>query len=84
MSSKDARARARAALDAHRTARDSIASLDAARRLCEAAEQLQAAAIEAARADGATWAEIGDVYGLTKQGAQQRFREKPAKPSKKG
>jgi hypothetical protein len=30
--------------------------------------------VEAARKAGATWIEIGACYGLTKQGAQQRFR----------
>ena len=30
--------------------------------------------VEAARKAGATWSEIGLCYGLTKQGAQQRFR----------
>ena len=48
--------------------------LDAARRLREAAEELEAAQVEAARKAGATWLEIGECYGLTKQGAQQRFR----------
>jgi hypothetical protein len=48
--------------------------LDAARRLREAAEELEAAQVEAARKAGATWNEIGACYGLTKQGAQQRFR----------
>ena len=48
--------------------------LDAARRLREAAEELEAAQVEAARKAGATWIEIGACYGLTKQGAQQRFR----------
>lgn len=28
-----------------------------------------------ARAEGATWQEIGDAVGLTRQGAQQRFSE---------
>ena len=32
------------------------------------------AQVEAARKAGATWIEIGACYGLTKQGAQQRFR----------
>src|SRR6202044_364647 len=44
------------------------------RRLREAAEELEAAQVEAARKAGATWLEIGACYGLTKQGAQQRFR----------
>ena len=35
---------------------------------------LESAQIEAARKAGATWSEIGACYGLTKQGAQQRFR----------
>jgi len=51
-----------------------ISRLDAARRLREAAEELESAQIEAARKAGATWSEIGACYGLTKQGAQQRFR----------
>lgn len=51
-----------------------MSRLDAARRLREAAEELEAAQVEAARKAGATWNEIGAGYGLTKQGAQQRFR----------
>ena len=43
-------------------------------QLREAAEELEAAQVEAARKAGATWNEIGACYGLTKQGAQQRFR----------
>jgi hypothetical protein len=60
-----------AALDA---ADGPISRLDAARRLREAAEELEAAQVEAARKAGATWIDIGACYGLTKQGAQQRFR----------
>ena len=48
--------------------------LEAARHLREAAEELEAAQVQAARKAGATWNEIGACYGLTKQGAQQRFR----------
>jgi hypothetical protein len=51
-----------------------MARLDLIRRVREAAEELEAAHVEAARAAGATWSEIGAAYGLTKQGAQQRFR----------
>jgi hypothetical protein len=46
----------------------------AERRLREAAEALEAAQVRAARKADATWNEIGALYGLTKQGAQQRFR----------
>src|ERR1700747_2478971 len=63
-----------AALGAFDVADSPISRLDAARRLREAAEELEAAQVEAARKAGATWIEIGACYGLTKQGAQQRFR----------
>jgi len=63
-----------AALDALDGASGPVSRLEAARRLREAAEELEAAQIEAARKAGVTWIEIGACYGLTKQGAQQRFR----------
>ena len=63
-----------AALGAFDVADGPISRLQAARRLREAAEQLEAAQVEAARKAGATWIDIGACYGLTKQGAQQRFR----------
>ena len=63
-----------AALNALDLADRPMSRLDAARRLREAAEELEAAQVEAARKAGATWMEIGACYGLTKQGAQQRFR----------
>ena len=63
-----------AALGALDVADGPISRLEAARQLREAAEELEAAQVEAARKAGATWNEIGACYGLTKQGAQQRFR----------
>jgi hypothetical protein len=63
-----------AALGALDAADGPMSRLDAARRLREAAEEMEAAQVEAARKAGATWNEIGACYGLTKQGAQQRFR----------
>lgn len=63
-----------AALGAFDAAADAVSRLDAARRLREAAEELETAQVEAARKAGVTWIEIGTCYGLTKQGAQQRFR----------
>jgi hypothetical protein len=62
------------ALDELGSAKQPAARLDAVRRLREAAEHLEEAHVDAARQAGLTWAEIGRVYGLTKQGAQQRFR----------
>ncbi len=63
-----------AALGALDVADGPLSRLEAARLLREAAEELEAAQVEAARKAGATWNEIGACYGLTKQGAQQRFR----------
>ena len=74
VASKSLLRRITAALGALDIADGPVSRLDAARRLREAAEELEAAQIEAARKAGATWNEIGACYGLTKQGAQQRFR----------
>jgi hypothetical protein len=74
VSSKSPVKRILAALGALDVADGPISRLEAARRLREAAEELEAVQVEAARKAGATWNEIGACYGLTKQGAQQRFR----------
>lgn len=60
------------------------ARLDAVRRLRTAAETLERHAVRGAREDGMSWSRIGSVYGLTKQGAQQRFHraEREKKPVK--
>ena len=74
VASKSPAKRILAALGALDAADGPISRLDAARRLREAADELEAVQVEAARKAGATWIEIGACYGLTKQGAQQRFR----------
>jgi ATPase subunit of ABC transporter with duplicated ATPase domains len=74
VASKSPVKRISAALGALDVADGPMSRLEAARRLREAAEELEAAQVEAARKAGATWIEIGACYGLTKQGAQQRFR----------
>jgi hypothetical protein len=74
VASKSPAKRILAALSALDAADGPISRLEAARRLRDAAEELEAAQVEAARKAGATWNEIGACYGLTKQGAQQRFR----------
>jgi hypothetical protein len=74
VASKNPVKRISAALGALDAADGPLSRLEAARRLREAAEELEAAQVEAARKAGATWIEIGACYGLTKQGAQQRFR----------
>ncbi len=58
---------------------DPMARLDAVRRVREAVERLEQEAAGAARADGATWKRIGELYGVSKQAAQQRFR-RPSPP----
>ena len=62
------------AVDSWAAARTPAERLAAARQLRAAADRLERESVEAARAAGLTWAEIGELYGLTKQGAQQRFR----------
>jgi hypothetical protein len=74
VASKNLTRRITAALGDLDVADGPMSRLDAARRLREAADELEAAQVEAARKAGATWSEIGSCYGLTKQGAQQRFR----------
>jgi hypothetical protein len=61
-------------LRAVQAAEDPMDQVEAARALREAADELELACVAAARRAGATWTEIGFCYGLTKQGAQQRFR----------
>jgi molybdenum cofactor biosynthesis enzyme len=74
VASKNLVKRILAALAALDVADGPTSRLEATRRLREAAEELEAAQVAAARKAGATWGEIGACYGLTKQGAQQRFR----------
>lgn len=53
-------------------------ALQLARSLLEHAELLELELVRAARSQGMSWSRIGAVYGLTKQGAQQRFRRPTA------
>ena len=54
-------------------AADPAGRLDAARRIRVSAEELELDEVSSARKQGTSWRAIGAVYGLTKQGAQQRF-----------
>ncbi|WP_425307732.1 hypothetical protein AADG42_02920 [Ammonicoccus fulvus] len=58
-----------------------IARITAARTVRAAAEQLEHVEVKRAREHGTSWSKIGAVYGLTKQGAQQRFAEERRKKS---
>lgn len=81
MTAKDPSSRIKAALRAHQQATDPLERVKMSRRIREAAEEMEADAIERARRSGATWRDIGSCYGLTKQGAQQRFRDPPQGPT---
>lgn len=62
------------ALDAIAEVEDPLERLAASRVAREAVEDLEHRAAADARAAGATWKEIGALYGVSKQAAQQRFR----------
>lgn len=53
---------------------DPLARLDDVRRARQALEALEARTVAEARAQGATWGQIGARYGVSKQAAQQRFK----------
>jgi hypothetical protein len=52
---------------------DPLERVWAASRAAQAVHELTAEAVRIARAKGATWTEIGDTLGTTRQAAQQRF-----------
>lgn len=62
-----------AALGEFAAADEPLARLAAARRIRDLADQLERDTVRTARESGVSWSKIGAVYGLTKQGAQQRF-----------
>jgi hypothetical protein len=53
---------------------DPMSRLKSVRGAREAVERLEQETVVQARAAGATWGEIGSLYGVSKQAAQQRFR----------
>jgi hypothetical protein len=52
-----------------------------ARALREAAESLELESVRNARERKVSWSRFGAIYGLTKQGAQQRFRRDAQSPA---
>lgn len=62
------------ALAAFRGVEDPLSRLAAVHSAREALESLEQLTVAEARAAGATWVEIGMLYGVSKQAAQQRFR----------
>lgn len=55
--------------------------LAAANRLRHATEALVTELVAEARADGATWADIGEVLGVSTQAAHQKYRWAAADPA---
>ncbi|MBW4041567.1 MAG: hypothetical protein HIU86_05495 [Acidobacteria bacterium] len=74
MSEGTERRRFERAVDALRAIPDPLTRLDAVRGAREHLEEMEVEAVRSARDAGATWKAIGARYGLSKQGAQQRFR----------
>lgn len=62
------------ALSALEDVPDLLSRLEAVREAREALEQLEAETARRARESGVTWGQIGALYGVSKQAAQQRFR----------
>ncbi|MFC5179987.1 hypothetical protein [Actinomadura harenae] len=52
---------------------DALAGVAAAAEAVRRADDRLRGTVEAARASGRTWQEIGDVLGITRQAAFQRF-----------
>ncbi len=65
------------ALERLSQAPDPLSRLATIRTTQDALEQMARAAADEARAAGATWKQIGAIYGTSKQAAQQRFRRRP-------
>lgn len=67
-------ATAQRALSALKNEKNELARLALIREARDALDGLETSFVEGARVAGETWADIGAVYGTSKQGAQQRFR----------
>ena len=65
------------AVDALRLLPDPLLRLDSLRQARERLDSLEAGALRDARQAGVTWKAIGVLYGLSKQGAQQKFGGTP-------
>lgn len=72
------------ALDALASSPHALDRLDAVRRLRERAESVEVESVAQARAEGWSWTKIGALYGMSKQGAQQRFGTQLKRQRKSG
>ncbi len=54
-----------------------ISALEAIARMRRCLDELERKAVESARAKGATWSEIAEAVGVTRQAMYQKFRQRP-------
>lgn len=73
MANADPVKRVRRAISALQAVDDPLDRLEMVRWARSEIEALEVASVVAARESGATWSDIGALYGMTRQGAQQRF-----------
>ena len=73
MANADPVKRVRRAVTALQAVKDPLDRLEAVRWARGEIEAIEVDSVAAARVAGATWSDIGALYGMTRQGAQQRF-----------
>lgn len=80
---KKKQARLTALVDAVIAGGEPLEQVAAARDLRELVDELERDRVQAARNAGATWPVIGELYGISKQAAAQRFTELPTTPRRR-
>src|SRR4051794_40762906 len=60
---------------------DAVGRLHAMRILILGVEQLERHAVRDAQAAGLTWADIGEVYGVSRQAVHRRFADETVVPA---
>ena len=73
MANADPVKRVKRAVSALQAVDDPLDRLEVVRWARAEIEALEVESVVAARESGATWSDIGALYGMTRQGAQQRF-----------
>lgn len=61
---------------------DPLVAVEIAQQIAALSERVQYDAVRNARHEGVSWSKIGGVFGLSKQGAQQRFGKHKDKDKK--
>ena len=71
--SEEVLARYRRAMFLVRSSNEPLVILDALRDMQEILQQIERAAVEEARAQGATWSQVAEALNRTRQAVEQRF-----------